>query len=53
VTPFGTALPMGTLFWQPEVLSEPHDYQRKSLHISLACPEFKFNKQANIAYISS
>jgi hypothetical protein len=28
-TPFGTFVPMGTLFWQPEEISEPPGCQRK------------------------
>jgi len=36
--PFGTAVPTGMFFWQPEDLSKPPDYQNKYLHFMFTGP---------------
>jgi hypothetical protein len=49
--PAGTVTPKEALFWQPEVLSEPPDYQSKYWCISLADPEFQFHEHRLISHI--
>ena len=50
--PFGTVGPMETLFWWPEELSKPPDYQSRYSHISLVYSEIELHKYMPRQHIS-